>query len=157
MDLGGGLMVGALVAVNAIGSVVDPDTGTVIAGPRREDGAGYHDTMKLITSPDFSRRPPSGPINTTIGVVATNAKLTKEQANKLATSAQDGLAMSIRPAHTMGDGDCIFALATGQLQGGNVGMVRLGAAAAMCVSRAILNAVRMAEGLGGIPSIKDLA
>ena len=155
LDVGGGVVVGALVAVNAIGSIVDPETGQIIAGPRKENGDGYYDTIRLITSPDFSRGPEEGPVNTTIGVVATNANLTKEQTNKLASSAQDGLAMAVRPAHTMGDGDCMFALATRQNKN-EVSMVRLGAAAALCVSQAIVRAVEKAQGLGGVSSVSEL-
>ena len=154
VDLGHGLAVGAIVAVNALGGVVDPDTGAIIAGPRREDGVML-DSMELITSPgyDESRRP--APSNTTIGVVATNARLTKEQANKLASVAHDGLAMAIRPAHTMRDGDTIFALATGALDR-QVDLDRVLAASVTCMSSAIVRGVKKATGLGGIPAVKEL-
>ncbi len=156
LDLGQGLVVGAIVAVNAVGSVFDADTGNLVAGPRSEDGATMVNSMALMTSPEFtgSEQPPSS--NTTIGVVATNARLSKEQTNKLASVAHDGLAMAVRPAHTMSDGDTMFALATGALdQPAN--MNRLCAASALCVSRAILRGVQKADGIGGIPSVKEIA
>ena len=114
-----------------------------------------HNSLEVITSPGFggSNRMPL--TNTTIGVVATNAGLNKEQANKLASVAHDGLAIAVRPAHTMSDGDTLFALATGKLEG-PVDMNRLCAASALCVSWAIVRGVGKAEGIGGIPGIKEL-
>ena len=97
--------------------------------------------------------PPLG--NTTIGVVATNATLTKEQANKLAAVAQDGIALAVRPAHTMGDGDTMFAIATGELEGGEP-MGRLLAAVAVVTSRAITSGVGAAVGLAGLPAVSEL-
>ncbi|MCH7745101.1 MAG: P1 family peptidase [Chloroflexi bacterium] len=155
IDLGDGLIVGAIVAVNAIGGIYDIDTGEMIAGPREDDGVTMRESMALITAPGFTRPERPSPSNTTIGVVATNAVLTKEQANKLASVAHDGLAMAIRPAHTMGDGDTMFALATGTLEE-EADMNRLCAASALCVGRAIVRGVRNADGIGGIPSIKEL-
>lgn len=158
LDLGNGLIVGAIVTVNAVGSVVDPDTGKVIAGPRKDSNSEVMDTMALMTSPGFMGNVPKGPANTTIGVVATSARLTKEQANKLAVCAHDGLAMAVRPAHTMGDGDCFFALATCKVNADvdTKTMTRLGAAASLCVSRAIVRAVQKATSLGGVPSVKEI-
>ena len=155
IDLGDGLIVGAIVAVNAIGGVYDIDRGEMIAGPRKDDSVTMHDSMALITSPGFTRPERPSPSNTTIGVVATNAVLTKEQANKLASVAHDGLAMAVRPAHTMGDGDTMFALATGTLEEA-ADMNRLCAATALCVGRAIVRGVRNADGIGGVPGIKEL-
>ena len=155
VDLGRGLVVGAIVAVNAVGSVFDADTGHLVAGPRREDGAML-DSMELITSPGYDGRGDAPRTNTTIGVVATNARLNKEQANKLASVAHDGLAMAVRPAHTMSDGDTIFALATGTSEE-PASMNRLCAASALCVSRAIVRGVREAKGVGGIPGVGELA
>ena len=108
VDLGDGLMLGAIVAVNALGGVYDPDTGRLVAGPRGEDGATMQDAVELMTSPRFKGGGHAPPANTTIGAVATNARLSKEQANKLAAVAHDGLAMAVRPAHTMSDGDTLF-------------------------------------------------
>ena len=105
---------------------------------------------------DRGGTPPSFGSSTTIGVVATNATLTKEEANKLASIAHDGLALAVRPAHTMRDGDTIFAVATGR-EPGKADMLRLGAATVACVGRAIARGVRCATGLEGIPSVHDLA
>ena len=141
LDLGEGLVVGAIVAVNAVGGVVDPETSEIVAGPLDDDGLTMLDSMKIITSPGFGETPPRAGQNTTIGVVATNATLTKSQANKLADVSHDGLAMAVRPAHLMSDGDTMFALATGGHEG-EANMNRLCAAAALCTSRAIVRAVR---------------
>jgi L-aminopeptidase/D-esterase-like protein len=154
VDLGGGLLVGAIIAVNAVGGVVDPDTGDVVAGPVSDEGVML-DSMKLITTPGFTRQAAAAPTNTTIGVVATNATLDKSQANKLASVAHDGLAMAVRPTHMMSDGDTIFALATGTTDSA-VDVNRVYAAAALSVSRAIVRAVRKADGIGGVPSIDEL-
>ena len=155
VDLGDGLMLGAIVAVNALGGVYDPDTGRLVAGPRGEDGATMQDAVELMTSPRFKGGGHAPPANTTIGAVATNARLSKEQANKLAAVAHDGLAMAVRPAHTMSDGDTLFALGTGTLDG-SVDMDRLCAASSVCTSRAILRGVLKAEGIGGIPGVQEL-
>ena len=154
-DLGEGLIVGAAVVVNAVGGVYDPSTGEVVAGPRSEAGRAMYDSMELITSAGFSRSSQPVPANTTIGVVATNARLNKEQANKIASVAHDGLAMAVRPAHTMSDGDVMFGLATGTFDG-PVDIDRVCAASALCVSEAVVRGVRRAESVGDIPSIKEL-
>ena len=115
------LIVGAIVAVNAVGDVIDPRNGSVVAGVRTPDGKGLADARRLL------RESAAAPIrpgqNTTIGVIATNARLTKVQATKVAQMAHDGLARAIYPAHTMGDGDAIFALATGAIEGAEVSRV----------------------------------
>ncbi len=154
LDLGDGLVVGAVVAVNALGDVYDPETGEQLAGPRQESGNGFYSSIDLLTRPGAPGAPAISD-NTTIGVVATNATLTKEQANKLASVAHDGIALAVRPAHTMSDGDTIFALGTGRLKG-DVDMLRLGAAAVQCVSAAIVRGVTMARSLGGVPSVMEL-
>lgn len=155
VELGSGLLVCAIVAVNALGGVYDPDTGEVVAGPLRDDRATMHDSMALITSARFRAEAPAPPGNTTIGVVATNAALNKEQANKMASVAHDGLAMAVRPAHTMSDGDTVFALATGSF-GQAPSFNAVLAASALAVSRAIVSAVRSAEGVGGVPGVGEL-
>ena len=154
VDLSSGLTVASIVAVNALGGIYDPETGEVVAGPRHENGTGMHDSLELAISPNgaIAERASS---NTAIGVVATNATLTKEQANKVASVSHDGIAMAIRPAHTMGDGDAMFALATGDLEQ-PADMLRICAAAALSVGRAIVRAVRLAEGLAGVPSVTEL-
>jgi len=150
-DAGDGLVVAALVAVNAAGEVFDGSTGTVVAGPRAP-GGGFQDTYALARR---GRGPEPG-ANTTIGVVATNAALSKEQTNRLATVAHDGLARAVRPAHTLADGDTIFALATDAVPLPNNGSARvIEALAPLAVERAILKAVRAAKSLAGIPSASD--
>jgi L-aminopeptidase/D-esterase-like protein len=155
ISLGDGLVVGAIVAVNAIGGVYEASAGRIVAGPRAEDGNAILDAMEVAISPPVQKRQPVSASNTTIGVVATNAALNKEQANKLASAAQDGIALAVRPAHLMGDGDTMFALGTGK-NDSSVDMNQMLAAAAMCVSDAIVNAVKEADPLGGVPAFKDL-
>ena len=155
VDLGGGVVVGAIMAVNAVGGVYDPDKGDLVAGPRNDRG-GMDNPIAALLSGDGTATPPPFGSSTTIGVVATNATLTKEEANKLASIAHDGLALAVRPAHTMRDGDTIFAVATGT-EPGKADMLRLGAAAVVCVGRAIVRGVCCATGLDDIPSIHDLA
>ena len=155
LNLGDGLTVGAIVAVNAVGGVVDPETSEIVAGPLDDDGITMQDSMSLITAPGFSQTPPRPGQNTTIGAVATNAALTKSQANKLADVSHDGLAMAVRPAHLMSDGDTMFALATGEYEG-EANMNRLCAAAGLCTSRAIVRAVRKASGIGGVKAVSEL-
>ncbi len=149
--LGSGATVGAVVAVNALGDVVDPATGQILAGTRNPAGAGFLDTAKALQG-DLSH-PVLGFTSTTIGVVATDAALTKEQANVVAAMAHDGIARAIRPAHTMLDGDAIFVLSTGQTQ---ADVTAVGAAAAEVVATAIVRAVRQAASLHGIPAHRDL-
>jgi L-aminopeptidase/D-esterase-like protein len=146
-----GLVVGALIAVNAVGDVIDPSTDRVIAGVRTEDGRGLADARVLVRESGAS--PTSS--NTVIGVVATNASLTKAQATKVAQMAHDGLARAISPAHTPWDGDTIFALSTGR-GGVDADVLEIGALAAEAVTEAILRAVRAAEGLPDLPSASDL-
>jgi len=154
VELPGGVIVGAIVAVNAVGDVVDPATGEIVAGIREERGVGFTDARKLLLTRTGLEGAPGE--NTTIGVVATNATLTKAQATKLAQMAHDGLARAIYPAHTPWDGDTIFSLATGEIEG-EADLIVLGAVAADVVAAAILDAVRSATGLEGIPSVGDLA
>ena len=145
-----GLVVGALVAVNAVGDVVDPATGQVIAGVRTDDG-GLADARRLLLE---GALPPLPRGNTTIGVVATNAPLTQAQATRVARMAHDGMARAIYPVHTPSDGDTLFALATGDGPEAPVG--RIGALAAEVVARAILDAVRSADSLPDLPAARDL-
>ncbi len=149
-----GLIVAALVAVNAAGDIVDPANGRVVAGVRTEDGKSLADARKLLISGAI-RQPARLGENTTLGVVATNAALTKTQATKVAEMAHDGFARAIYPSHTTGDGDTIFALATGTLPG-NADVSRIGALAAQAVADAILRAVRQATGIPGYPAARDL-
>jgi L-aminopeptidase/D-esterase-like protein len=154
VDLGDGLIVAALVAVNALGDVVERD-GTILAGVR--DSAA---SKRFVGSMEVMRRRARPPAqienavsNTVIGVIATNARLNKEEANKVAQMAHDGLARAVQPAHTMFDGDTLFALATGEIEA-NVSVI--GAFAAEVVAQAIRNAARNATSLGGVPAARDL-
>ena len=162
LEIGGGVIVVAVAAVNAFGDVIDPQNGQIIAGARSKhlgpltSGAGplFADSMHVLRS--FIGRASMGFAsreNTVIGVVATNARLNKEQANKMAQMAQDGVARSIRPAHTMLDGDTIFALSTGRRRA-DVNIV--GAYAAEAFAQAVVHAVQFAEPAGGLPSISSL-
>jgi L-aminopeptidase/D-esterase-like protein len=155
-------MVGALVAVNAWGDVVDPQTNEIIAGlrsgkvgPLKVGKKDYFaNTLSMLKSPmgrgvlNFAAR-----ANTVIGVVATDADLTKAQATKVARMAHDGIARTIRPAHTMLDGDVIFAMGTGAKR---ADVTIVGAFAAEVVAEAIVRAVKMAASAGGIPGLLTL-
>ena len=154
LRLDDGLEVAAVMAVNAVGDVIDPATGEVVAGVRTEDGRELADARILMRSGLRTQEDPGG--NTTIGVVATNARLTKAQITKVAQMAQDGLARAVYPAHTPSDGDAIFSLATGRYEG-DATVALIGSLAADAVAEAILNAVRSATGLPGIPSVRELA
>ena len=151
----GDATVGAIVAVNAGGDVVDPATGAIVAGTRAPDGGGWADSVALV------RRgvdPPPPVEQSTIAVVATDAPLTVEQANHLASVAHDGFARTIRPVHTMHDGDTIFALATGARERSRLDpaeLTRLAVFAVDAVERAVLAAVRHATAKGGLPAAGD--
>ncbi len=153
IELANGLVVAALIAVNAVGDIVDPATGEVVAGVRNEDGRGFADARKLLRLAGPTGGRPGE--NTTIGVVATNARLTKAQATKVAQMAHDGLGRAIYPAHTPADGDTIFALALGNWEG-DANLAVVGALAADATAEAILSAVRRAESAGGFPSVSEL-
>ncbi|MBE0669132.1 MAG: P1 family peptidase [Anaerolineales bacterium] len=162
MEIGGGVIVGAIVAVNAWGDVVDPKSGEIVAGLRsgkvgplrvgKKDS--FADTLAMMKTPigrgvlGLASRG-----NTVIGAVATNAKLTKAQATKVAQMAQDGIARTIRPAHTMLDGDAVFALSTGTKK---TDLSTVGAFAAEVMAEAIIRAVKMAKSAGGLPGLSSL-
>ncbi|APW38060.1 peptidase S58 [Rhodoferax koreense] len=140
-----GVTVGALVACNAVGDVIDPDTAQVVAGARTPDGTGLLDTRRAV----LAGLPPSSPLagtNTTIGVVATDAVLTKAQAHRLAQVAHDGLARSINPVHTMLDGDTMFALGTGA-SGRTSDMTTLSVLVAEVTARAVVRAILAARAI----------
>lgn len=137
----GDVVVGALVVVNAIGNVVNPDDGRILAGIRDPATDGFLDAEQLA----LEATPSVGMGNTTIGVVATNSSLTSAQAQRLARVSHDGIARAVRPAHTLYDGDTIFTLATGAVSQ-PVSPLTLEVAAARAVQRAIVNAVRWASG-----------
>jgi L-aminopeptidase/D-esterase-like protein len=149
-----GIMVGALVAVNAVGDIRDPDTGKIIAGARKPDGSGFLDTLAHWREGHTGDAPQAGH-NTTLGLVATNAIFDKAQMTKIAQMAQDGLARAINPVHTPMDGDTIFAASTGAIKSPmDHGII--GAIAAGVVTEAVLRAVRLATSALGIPAYKDL-
>ena len=181
ITLENGLTVAAVVAVNAVGDVIDPATGEIVAGVRTEDGTGFADARQLLREGELGGPGGGEPgdsgggetgdsgaggrgtaaddasvENTTIGIVATNAALTKSEITKVAQMAHDGLARAIYPAHTPRDGDTLFGLATGA-HADEVGLTRIGALAADMVAEAILRAVRTATGLPGLPSVTDLS
>jgi L-aminopeptidase/D-esterase-like protein len=136
-----GIVVGALVAVNAVGDVVCPETGKVVAGARSEDGKGYRDSMAAMMN--GYRVVVQNAANTTIGVVATNARFTKTQMSKIAQMAHDGYARAINPVHTMGDGDTIFSMSTGTATA-TADVTAIGAIAATVMARAIVRAAMQA-------------
>ncbi|RSL15022.1 L-aminopeptidase/D-esterase-like protein [Edaphobacter aggregans] len=149
-----GIVVGALVAVNAVGDVVRPETGKIIAGARSEDGKGFRDSMNAVMN-GYRVVMKSGE-NTTIGVVATNAPFNKTQMTKIAQMAHDGYARSVNPVHTMSDGDTIFSMSTGTANV-KADVSAIGAVAAVVMSRAIVRAVMQATGLPelGLPAYRD--
>ena len=154
--LPGGVTVGALAVVNAVGDVVDPATGSVVAGVRTPDGRSLADARVLVRELPGAGESPRGGANTTIGVVATNAALTPAEATKLAQMAQDGLARAIYPSHTPSDGDTVFSLATGAFDGA-ASLAMVGALAADVMAEAIVRGVRAAAGIPGYPAVSDLA
>ena len=147
----GDLYVGAIVAVNAVGDVVDPDTQKIIAGALRDDHQTFLDTENYILTEKYGAPTKINRENTTIGAIVTNAKLTKAQANKLAAMAQDAYARAIRPVHTLNDGDTIFAMATGDVE---ANMDLLAVMAVKAMERAIVSGVTHAETLHGVPGLK---
>lgn len=151
VQLHDGLIVGAIVAVNAFGHVIDPVDGGILAGSRGEDGT-LLDTVQLLQKSVREETSFAG-MNTTIGVVATNAKLTKPRMTKVAQMAHNGLARTIFPAHTMVDGDTLFALASGEVQ---ASADLVGALAANVVSEAIVQGVKAAKGAGGLPAAGEI-
>jgi L-aminopeptidase/D-esterase-like protein len=154
ITLPSGLVVGAIVAVNAAGDIIDPETGRVVAGTRGEDGRSLIDVRKLLRGGQVKAAGRAGE-NTTIGVVATNARLSKTDVNRVALMADDGLARTIYPSHTPGDGDTVFALATGRWRG-EANVTVIGALAADAMAEAIVRAVSKAESLAGVPSAREL-
>jgi len=160
ISLPGGVVVGAIIAVNAFGDVIDPETNQILAGTRQlSQGKTIKNTIKFANTL-IEMAKPLGKVtlriatssNTVIGVVATNAKLNKAQATRVAMMAQDGLARTIRPAHTMLDGDTLFALSTGNRA---ADLSTLGAYAALVVENAILNAILTATNAYGLPAVRQ--
>lgn len=150
-----GLVVAALVVVNAVGDVIDPETGRVVAGARGADGIRLVDVRRILRA-GTDRTAARALQQTTLAVVATNASLTRAQMTRVAQVAHDGYARAISPAHTPYDGDAIFGLATGTFDGA-ADLLTIGALAADVVADAILDAVRSARGLPGLPAVAELA
>ena len=149
-----GIIVGAIVAVNAVGDVADPSTGKIIAGARTPNGSGFLDSMRQIREGRLVQVPAGA--HTTIGVVATNAAFDKAQTTKIAQMAHDGLARCINPVHTPNDGDTVFAVATGAIPA-HADHGAIGAIAAEAMSQAIVRAIMNARGIPGLPSHQDIA
>jgi L-aminopeptidase/D-esterase-like protein len=162
LELGGGARVGAIVVVNSLGDVIDPADGRILAGARpskvgplqvggRSQFADSMAVLKTLAGRTILRF--ASRSNTVIGVVATDAALTKAEANLVARMANDGIGRTIRPAHTLLDGDAIFALSTGRK---TVDVNIVGAFAAEAVAQAVVRAVLTAESAGGLPAARDL-
>jgi L-aminopeptidase/D-esterase-like protein len=147
-----GLHVGALAVVNAFGDVVDPETGTILAGARRNPESHEFVNTVMMLRQGIVRQRFAEP-NTTIGVVATNARLTREQTQKVAQMGHNALARTIRPVHTLFDGDTVFVLARPEV---DADLHVLGVLAEAALEQAILNAVKSASGLGVLPSYQDI-
>jgi len=144
------LVVAAIVAVNAVGDVIDPSTGRILAGARNEKG--FINTIQEMKKRRLGGKGPKAGENTTIGIVATNAPLDKAEATKVARMAHDGLARAVNPVHLTMDGDTIFALATGKT--GKAELSQVGALAAEAMAIAVTRAVLCAKGIEGYPGIK---
>ncbi|MFO7773255.1 MAG: P1 family peptidase [Dehalococcoidia bacterium] len=147
--IAGDVVVGALIVVNAVGDVIKLGTGEILAGPRKPDGSGFLSTSSLLKTGGREVVPP---FNTVIGVVATNARLSKAVLGRLARVAQAGIARAIDPCHTMYDGDTLFALSSGEKE---ADISALGTMAAEVVAEAIVRAIQKAETLAGVPAAKE--
>jgi L-aminopeptidase/D-esterase-like protein len=153
LSLPDGTIVAALVAVNSLGDVIDPESGRVVAGVRGADNRTFVDARTLLRAGTLHFG--SELQNTVLGVIATNARLTKTQAKRVAEMTHDGYARAIAPAHTPVDGDTVFVLATGA-QAGTPEAGRIGALAADVMAQAIVRAARQATGVAGYPALRDL-
>jgi L-aminopeptidase/D-esterase-like protein len=151
-----GLVVGAIVAVNCVGDVIDPKTGKIVAGARSADGKGFLNIMETYRSGRGVVQGPGPGQNTTIGVVATNARFDKTQMTKIAEMSHDGMARAINPTHTPSDGDTLFAMSTGTSNTA-ANLTAIGALAAEAISEAILRAVKKAKAVPGFPSYTDIS
>ncbi|RPI24487.1 MAG: peptidase S58 family protein [Acidobacteria bacterium] len=149
----GDLVVGALVAVNSLGNVIDPETGKIVAGARTPDGRRLAPREAVFDAPyrPFGQLPGE---NTTLAVVATNARLNKPAMTKIAQMSHDGFARAINPVHLPFDGDVVFALSTGRIEG--AGLSQVGMLAAEATALAIVRAVTRATSVPGYPACRDL-
>ncbi|PYS52025.1 MAG: peptidase S58 [Acidobacteria bacterium] len=155
IKLPNGLVVGAIMAVNCVGNIIDPKTGKIVAGARTSDGKGFQDIIESYRSGKGIEPSGETPANTTIGVVATNAAFNKAEMKKIAEMAHDGMARAINPVHTMADGDTIFSMSTGTSKV-RADLSAIGALAAEAVSEAILRAVKKAKSVPGYPSYQEI-
>jgi len=146
------LFVGAIMAVNCVGDVLDNKTGKILAGARNDDGRGFVGSESVILG-EYQRKTDFFSGNTIIGCVITNAALDKAQANKLASLGQNGIARAVRPAHSIYDGDTVFTMCTGEVY---ATLDAVGILAAAAVEEAIIDAIRSAESLCGFPALKDI-
>jgi L-aminopeptidase/D-esterase-like protein len=162
LEAGGGIIIGALAAINPGGNVIDTSTGQTIAGARSDEAAnlefgqpGYFADIQVLMRTYLEQgRALRGPrASTVLGVVATNARMEKTEATKVAQMAHDGLARAVNPVHTLRDGDTIFALSLGDLP---ADASLIGALAAQAMTEAILRAARLAESAGGLPGYASL-
>lgn len=147
----GDLQIGAIVAVNCLGDVIDPSTNEIIAGALDEKRENFVNTEEVMIS-QYSKKNNVFNGNTTIGIIATNALLTKAEANKVASMAHNGFGRTMRPAHTMVDGDTIFTMATGKV---NSDINVVGLLSARVMEKAIINAIKSAESSYGFKSYKE--
>lgn len=151
IELPGGLLVAPLIAVNAVGNVHNPDTGAIIAEVRTPDGLAFANAQTMLQGLNTEKQ---RHINTTIGVVATNASLNKAQLTIAARMVHDGLARAVHTSHTPSDGNAIFAVSTDQIRS-SVSLLQIGSAAANVTSEAIVRGVLAATSLPGYPSARD--
>lgn len=148
----GELKVGAIVAVNCLGDVIDPSTGEILAGLLSEDLKSFIGTENMMIA-NYNSKKNLFSGNTTIGVVATNGKFSKSEMNKIASMAHNGYARTMRPAHSIFDGDTIFALSTGDVQ---ADISTVGFLAARTMEYAVVDAVKSASSLHGIKAYSDI-
>jgi len=148
----GELQVGAVIAVNCLGDVIDPSTGEIIAGALNEDKKTFANTEKIMIS-RYSEKKNLFSGNTTIGVVVTNGKFTKSEMNKIASMAHNGYGRAMRPAHSIFDGDTIFTMSAGKVDA-DINVV--GLLAARVVEQAVVRAVKNAKGILGYKAHKDM-
>jgi L-aminopeptidase/D-esterase-like protein len=149
----GDLEIGAMVAVNCLGDVIDPETGETLAGVLDEDRERCLNTEEIMIQQFANRRMAFGG-NTTIGIIVTNARLTKSEAKKVASMAHNGYGRTLRPAHSMFDGDTIFTLATGRV---DTDVSVAGLLAARTMEQAVVRAVKLATPLCGLKTYRDLS
>ncbi|MPZ22932.1 MAG: peptidase S58 family protein [Dehalococcoidia bacterium] len=153
--LDSGIVVQAVMAVNAIGSVVDPASGEVVAAPRGERPGSFEDSLDLLRRGAVLKASKTIAANTVIGIVMTNAALTKQEATRVAIMAQNGISRTVIPAQTTGDGDTVFVMAHGDIEVEQGALSAVGAIAAAAVEAAVLDAARSATGLHGLPSASE--